>query len=227
MLEILHIALAFPAVLFTVLLGVAVVYWGFVILGALDIDVLGGGDVDLDGAAEGALDGTMDGVDAGIADAGILSALGLRRAPLTVSISILALLAWVICLLLVHYLGGAGGLLPRWLLGILILAGALFLAVPLTGLLCRPLAPLFEVAEGKRRADYIGSACTVTTGRVDAGFGQARIQAGGDVLDIQVRCDRDSAFARNQQALIIDYDESRQAYLIETMDSVLGKAPKR
>lgn len=226
MLEILHIALAFPAVLFTVLLGVAVVYWVFVILGALDIDVLGGGDIDLDGL-DGAADGVLDGADAGAADAGVLSVLGLRKVPLTVSISILALLSWVICLLLVHYMGDAGGLLPGWLLGILILAGSLFLSVPLTSLACRPLAPIFEVTEGKRRTDYIGSTCTVTTGRVDATFGQARVHAGGDVLDIQVRSDRENAFSRNQQALIIDYDESRQAYLIETMDSVLGKARKR
>jgi hypothetical protein len=220
--QLLHIALSFPAVLFTILLGIALVYWLFVILGALDIDIFGGAEVDLDGAAEGAGgEGELG------AEAGILSALGLRRVPLTVSFSLLALFAWVICVLLAYYLGGMGEALPGWLLGILILVGSFVLAVPLTALACRPLAPLFEIPEAKSRADYVGSVCTVTTGRVDARFGQARIEDNGTVLLVQVRCDRDNAFARNDQALIIEYDEARQAFVIETMDSVLGQTRKR
>lgn len=221
MLQLLHIALSFPAVLFTVLLGAAVVYWLFVILGALDTDVFGGSELDVDGAADAGEAGDAGG------GAGLLSALGLNRVPLTVSISLLALFAWVLCVLLAYYLGGLGHLLPGWLLGIAILVGSFLLAVPLTSLACRPLAPLFDVPQAKSRADYVGQVCTVTTGRVDAKFGQARIEDDGNVLLMQVRCDRDNEFTRNAQALIIDYDDARQAFVIENMDSVLGKKPGR
>lgn len=230
MIQLLHIALSFPAVLFTVLLGAAVVYWLSVILGALDIDVFGGSDVDVDGAVDaGGADGGAAEANAGDAggSAGLLSALGLNRVPLTVSISLLALFAWVICVLLAYYLGGLGHLLPGWLLGIAILVGSFLLALPLASLACRPLAPLFDVPQAKSRADYVGQVCTVTTGRVDAKFGQARIEDEGNVLLVQVRCDRDNEFTRNAQALIIDYDDARQAFVIENMDSVLGKKPGR
>lgn len=72
MMEFLEAMLAFPTVLYTILLGVVIVYWAFVVIGALDMDFL---DVhlDLDGvgeAAGGALDGAgeaasgaLDGLD--------------------------------------------------------------------------------------------------------------------------------------------------------------------
>src|SRR5262249_12353417 len=61
----LSIALAFPSVVYTVLLGAAVVYWVFVIVGAAHVNLLG------DGAAGGALDGAGDGAaDLGHADVG-------------------------------------------------------------------------------------------------------------------------------------------------------------
>ena len=56
----LEIALAFPTVLFTALVGLTALYWIFVILGAVDMDLFGGGDA-LDGALDGALEGTAHG----------------------------------------------------------------------------------------------------------------------------------------------------------------------
>lgn len=53
--------LGFPTVIYTVLLVVALVYWIFVVLGALDLDFLGGGHADADGALEGAAKGLADG----------------------------------------------------------------------------------------------------------------------------------------------------------------------
>lgn len=78
MTELLAAALAFPTVVYTILLVVVVVYWLFVVLGALDIDILDVGDADgvleggADGAAEGAaeaLDGAIDGAADGAAEA--------------------------------------------------------------------------------------------------------------------------------------------------------------
>ena len=52
-----------PTVLFTAPLGLAILYWLFVVIGAVDLDVLDGADGALDGAADGALDGAADGID--------------------------------------------------------------------------------------------------------------------------------------------------------------------
>ena len=51
----------FPTVIFTIGLLVALVYWLFVILGALDIDLLGGAD-DVSGALKGAGEAVTGGV---------------------------------------------------------------------------------------------------------------------------------------------------------------------
>lgn len=67
----LAVALTFPSVVYTVLLGVALVYWLFVMVGAVHLD----GDGAAGGAAGGALDG-IDGADAGGAGHGADGAHG-------------------------------------------------------------------------------------------------------------------------------------------------------
>lgn len=71
MAELLAAALAFPTVVYTILLVVVVVYWLFVVLGALDIDMLDIGDADgmLEGGADGAAEGIADGAFEGAGDA--------------------------------------------------------------------------------------------------------------------------------------------------------------
>jgi len=59
MAEFLSIILAFPTVLYTGLLGLAVLYWLFVIVGALDVNLLDPGAA-ADGAADGALKGVAE-----------------------------------------------------------------------------------------------------------------------------------------------------------------------
>lgn len=70
MAEVLAVSLSFPTVIFTVVLALALIYWIFVVLGALDLDLLGGaeGDVvpNLDGAAKGALEGAAKGALEGV-----------------------------------------------------------------------------------------------------------------------------------------------------------------
>ena len=57
--------------------------------------------------------------------------------------------------------------------------------------------------------------CTITTGHVDDGFGQATIEDGPDVLNISVRCDRTGVLTRGSKALVVDFDSTRQAYVVE------------
>jgi hypothetical protein len=70
----LEVALGFPAVVYTVLLGVALVYWIFVMVGAAHVNLLGEGAADaaadaaIDGVAKGALEGATKGLLEGAAD---------------------------------------------------------------------------------------------------------------------------------------------------------------
>ena len=73
--------IAFPTVVFTILLGLVAIYWTTVIVAGLDVDVL-----ELDSS-----------VDANASET--LTALGLRGVPLTVWLSFFVLIAWVALLL--------------------------------------------------------------------------------------------------------------------------------
>jgi hypothetical protein len=117
---------SFPTVVFTVLVGVAVVYWLFVIIGALDIHMFDSVEGAFEGAAEGAAEGVAEGVAEGIAEGvaeGIAEGVvegategahelhfdhhheglptlhaftGKRRAPMTVMMSLFVLSGWVL-----------------------------------------------------------------------------------------------------------------------------------
>jgi len=236
--ELVVASLQFPTVVFTIVLGIVIVYWLFVLIGALDIDLFGGDvDVDVSGAAKGIGDvltggakggaealhaGGDAGVDAG-ADAdgdidggGLWHVLGLGDVPVTISASLIVLLSWIGSLLAMHYIGFGG-----WLT-LVVLVVAVIVALPIAALLIRPIAPVFAVKEGKSNADYIGHTCTITTGRVDNSFGQASVEDGGTVLAIAVRCDRPGRLLRGDRALIIEFDGERQAYLVEPSRDVLA-----
>jgi hypothetical protein len=219
-------SLQFPTVVFTIALGIALVYWVFVLVGALDLDLFGGGDVDVSGAAKGigdAILGAKGGAEGGVQalkgvklasdDGGMWQGLGLGGVPVTISVSIIVLIGWCASLLSMHYLVPAITS-ASWLPAVL-LPATLIGSLVVTGFIVRPLRPVFAVAEGKSNRDYIGHLCTITTGKVDEGFGQATIEDGGTVLVIAVRCDRSDRFARGDKALIIDFDAERQAYLVE------------
>jgi len=221
--QLLDASAQFPTVIFSIGLGICLVYWLFVLLGALDIDLLGGGDAvhGAKGAAEGLKGIKLDhGHDADVDGGGVWDALGLASVPITISISVIMLVCWIASLLTMNYAGTSVGSLAGWLPAIVLLA-VIIVGVPLAGLLVRPLGPIFEVKEGKRNRDYVGHTCTVTTGHVDDGFGQATVEDGGTVLVIPVRCDRTGVLGRGHKALIIDFDEARAAYVVEPTTEAL------
>jgi hypothetical protein len=232
-LTLLQASLQFPTVVFTIGLGIALFYWVFVLLGALDLDLLGGGH-DVSGVAKGLGEVMTAGKGGGEAlklghgdgdgdvdsDGGFLETIGLSTVPLTISLSVVLLAGWCGCLLVMTYgqpvLAGLG----RWL-PLVVLPGVLIVAVVVASIAVRPLGKVFRVTEGKSNRDYIGHSCTITTGHVDAGFGQATIEDGGTVLVIAVRCDHESKLARGDRALVIDFDTAREAYVVEPIAEVL------
>jgi len=198
--NLMDVALGSPTIVFTIALGIVLVYWLFVLIGTLDIDLLGHGH-------------DVGGHDAGDADAdadGVWDALGLGNVPLTISISVIVLVAWVGCLLGSRYVVGDAGAL-RWVL----LPIAFLIALPIAALFVRPLAPVFEIKEGKTHADYIGSVCTITSNTVDNDFGFADIVDGGSVVQIAVRSDPSHKLVRGQKALVIDIDPERRVFAVE------------
>ena len=70
--EVLVLALSFPSVVFTVLLGVVLIYWTFVMVGVIHIGEGSEGALDghIDGATKGLMEGAVDHLGGGHADVG-------------------------------------------------------------------------------------------------------------------------------------------------------------
>ncbi|MCA9560832.1 MAG: DUF1449 family protein, partial [Myxococcales bacterium] len=166
-----------------------------------------------EGAGEGLGEGAGE-ASAGLAGGvvGLLAALKLRSAPMTVVLSTIILSAFCFSYLGMFYLGDV---LP--FPGLLVGVGAFVLAVPLTSILVRPLGRIFRPQTGRKRAEVVGHTAAITTGRVDWSFGQADARVGNDHLLIQVRCDPTKGLRRHQEVLIIDYDTKREAYIVEPL----------
>lgn len=239
---------AFPVAVWTVLVGISLVYWLFVMSGLVHLGE--GVDGGTDGAIKGALEGAAGGHDVDVggahagadihadvhADAGggaeghgeIGSAHGfmalfrMRNVPVTVSSSLVAFFSWVLSFVA---LWGANRLdyAPNVLVKCLVafVAAPLF-AFPLAKLTTAPLAPLLTPRQAKRSRDLIGKVCTIRTGEANAGFGEAFVKDTGADLVLRVRVDV-GAMKRGEEGLIVSFDEEREEYVVEPMDEAMGR----
>jgi len=244
----LGVALSFPSVVYTTLLGVALVYWVFVMVGAVHLDADGAADGAMDGALDGAVKGAAEGaadavaghgghghdgggdLDASDGDGGALSgliaSLKLRAAPATVVLSFLTLFSWLASVLAMQ---AAHGLSPDLAASIFVRA-AVFLvaplvALPLTSLAVRPLARVFTHAKAVTKQDLVGKICTIRTGTVTDRFGEALLEDGGAGLVVRVRVETDEKLARGDQALIVGYDAERHEFTVAPMKNLLDERP--
>ena len=252
MTEFLTAILAFPTVVFTILLGVVILYWLFVLLGALDVDLLG--DADLDGGHDLHFDGHGH-VDAhghfdghghadshfdghGHADHGHDhghdahdghhgGVAGLIQALGLGGVPVTVMLS-ILILVAWSFCFGAMQLLsgrsPVWLVAAAALL-SLTIAVPLTSLLVRPLRRFFITLPAPRHRDLLGKVCTITTLRVDERYGQAEIEDGGAGLIVQVRSNGPVRLARGDRAIIFDYRD--EVFLVAPVEEALRQGLDR
>ena len=249
----LALALSFPSVVYTVLLGVALVYWVFVMVGAAHVNLLGDGAADaavdgaLDGIAKGALEGATKGVLEGAADhlggeaadldggavhggnAGIIGALKLRSAPATVVLSGILLFSWIFTMLGMR---GVEALLPEPAIALTVAKVALLVVAPLlslfpTSLAVRPLARVFTPVKATTHDALVGKLCTIRTGTVTDRFGEAMLEDGGAGVVVRVRVESGEKLARGDQAVIVGYDADKQEFTVAPMDDLLEEEPRR
>lgn len=264
----LHAIVQTPTIAFTVLVGISLVYWLFVIIGAVGIDMLDGATEGaaggIKGGAEGiagALKGAGDAVGSlkGAADAaagavkgageaaagavkgageagakaageamgksgfdgGLLAALGLVRVPITVSGSLIFFWGWCSSLLLMNSVAPQLSSLPAIVIKSLILLVSLLVGTLAASVTARPMHKVFNTNEAPTRNANMGKVCTVTSGRVDGKFGTARMEDGGAGLILNIFCSKDNQLKKGDQALVLDYDGSKNAYEVEPVDWLL------
>ncbi|MEV2255485.1 hypothetical protein AB0I94_33805 [Streptomyces sp. NPDC050147] len=191
----------FPGVVFSAALLVVIGFWLLVLFGGFDAD---GFDADAD-----------------------LGALGMGGVPVAVPVSLMVVIGWFTSVTGAVLLGRSG------IKGVAHLAadGGVFLlsvlmAWWLTRSVVRPLAKLFPDEPGPSRQDFIGSTCTIRTGRVEAGFGQAEVTArDGSTAIVQVRQEGTDAFVAGSTALLYAYDDTGEFFLVAPYDAALDPGP--
>lgn len=235
MAEVLALALSFPSVVFTVLLGVVLIYWAFVMVGVIHIGEGSEGALDghVDGAAKGMLEGSVHGGDLDLdlnADEGshgvlaaLMSALHLRSVPATVVFSLIITFAWLCSVVAMQSVTRLAPALLGAPLSFGVLLASVIVALPLTSVVARPLAKVFAPKLAPVKTDFIGRTCIVRTGSVTTKFGEATLADGGAGLVLRVRVDGNQQLGRGEQALIVDYDAERETYLVEPMRDVLDR----
>lgn len=247
MAEVFVLALSFPSVVFTVLLGVVLVYWAFVMVGVIHLGEGAEGALDghVDGATKGLLEGAVDhlggghagghgGADLDLGDAheasggalaALMSALHLRSVPATVVFSLIVTFSWLVSVVAMQIVTRLGPALDGAALAFGVLVASLLLSLPLTSLAARPLAQVFALKRAPAKSDFIGRTCVIRTGTVTEKLGEATLHDGGAGLVLRVRVAGDKKLGRGEQALIVDYDAERETYLVEPMRDVLAERP--
>lgn len=230
----LTLAFSFPTVVFTTLLLVMLGYWVLVLVGAFGFDVSADGALDAKGAAldakAGALEAKLGAIDAkagaldakGAVDAksGLMEALGFGVVPATVSITLISFWAWSVSMLGSAWLGPKlGGWGPLWM--ILVGVAAFISALPVAALSVKPLKPIFLMKVAPTRRQLLGKVATVSTGRVDAKFGQATLEDGGAGLILPIFCARENQLKKGDRVLLLEFDEQAQSYEVEPVDWLL------
>jgi hypothetical protein len=198
---------SYPTSVYTVVLGIMLVFWIFAIIGMFDIDLFPGeagdggfdADVDFDGEIPGFI--------------GLLHTLGLTGVPLTLVISIIALLGFIL-----SYFSSVWILLPlgsdilRYLGGTAILVASFAIAIPITAQAIKPMRPLFVKHYAPSKRDYIGHRCVVTSSKVDNEFGIGSVETHGAPLQIDIRAQAGEVYSKGTALRIADYDPDQDAF---------------
>ena len=203
---------SFPTVFFTFLLAICVLYWLVAVLGFIDMDILDFDIPDADGALDMNPDSGFSGPDV---LAGLMLRLGLHGVPVTVIVSFIALFGWLLCYYGAHFLFGWLSPGPlRFLAGLPLLLGALYLASLLTAIVIKPLRPLFSKAQQETVKQVLGQTAVVRTSRVDREFGEALLEDGGAGLILKVRATGEDTFAKGDRVVLLEYRPEDNVYRV-------------
>lgn len=224
-------ATTFPTIVFTVLMGLLIVYWLISLVtgggadSAIEGTVEGAAEGMLEGLAEGTMEGAVEGVADGAAEAGIeaiegggllsqgLLKLGITVVPVTLVGTLVIGFSWFVSLVLSRLLGRHIGVgTTSLVVGGGIIVVALALGMVATAWAVRPLKPLFSSDKTMSRHDLIGCSAILATSRVDETFGQAEFDDGEAGLLLQVRCRADNNVTRGEKVRIVRYDVTHDLF---------------
>lgn len=206
--ELLQAALSSVNIIPTAFLVFVLLYWAAVIFGLLDLDFL---DVEMETEVN------ADGVSSVAWLNSALAFFNLGKVPLMVFLTFLALPFWSISILANYYLNNNSALL-----GAFYLVPGFIAALFISKVLTMPFVRLFATLEKEHdsAAIIIGQICTVILPANTTELGQAAVKTKGSPLLLNVKTTNGSALKKGETALVIDYNNENNFYLIEPYESI-------
>lgn len=216
--EFLLTIVSFPTVFFTFFLGVAVLYWLCAAIGLVDIEVLDMDLPDVDGHVHAHAEHTF-----AETFAGILLRLGLNGVPVTIIITFIALVGWLISYYLSYFeLSLFGYNWVRFIVGIPIIIFSLYIAVFVTAQLIKPLRKFFAKTEQHVEKKILGQVAIVRSSKVDNHSGEATFDDGGAGLIIKVRAFDEQHFVRGDRVVLLEFLAGQHVYRVVSEKEFLG-----
>jgi hypothetical protein len=196
----------FPTVFYSGLLVLVVLYWLVASSGLGDFD---SADSDL------AIDTDLDIADSSLSVNGILAKFNLDGIPLTITLSFIILVSWILSFLAVFFIYP---MLPAgWVqiaIGLWILVLAPVVAAIFVSPLLQPLKPIFKKQPVKHAKDLIGQYVKVRSGKVTATVGEAVLEDGGAGLILKIRCAEPNKIVRGDLVKLYSHDQATGIYQI-------------
>lgn len=213
----LAIFFSFPVIIFSALLILCILYWLVAAIGLFSIDCLDINlDMDIDGIASHVPGNTF---------AGLLMKFGFNKVPMTLIISLISLIGWVIAYLCTRYL-----LLYLYDYGVIYYAAGtllflfiLIISTYITAWLIKPLQPFFNKLDGgNNHRTLLGQIVEIRSSIVNTTKGEAYFEDGGAGLILQVRSDGIYQFKRGDKAVLLSYDAAFNCYEIISIKEFNG-----
>ena len=205
----LHYALGFPTFIFGMLLLAMMLYWVIAIFGLVEVDsmdhwVLFDGSHHAHGADDsiGAL-------------GGLLLKVGLGGIPLTVILTVLFLLSWIISYSLAHVVPmPQGWTLVNIATGAVLFVASLVLGFIATVIMLRPLRKAIAMIAPPEEAKIVlGRTGLVRSAVVNATQGYGSVEDGGGGLNVQMRS-ADRELQRGTEVVLIEHMKEHNAWRV-------------
>ncbi len=207
----LELIFAYNLIPYTIFLIVILFFWFTVILGFLDIEIFDG----------------VEGVDVDDIEANpecvfhlLFSFLGIGVIPISIIISVLAIVMWTIAYLLNDLFPNTiFPALPALIANIIAFIIILPLSSIITGLLMKPLKNKFETTQVRGHHHLIGQVCKIKSSEVTKSFGQAELQVKDSFLLISVKehSKNKKILKKGDEAIIVEYDNEKDFYKVSSI----------
>lgn len=210
MIDFLNNALTFPTIFYTGLLVLVVIYWLISIFGLNGFDSL---ETDID----------IDASDNAGGLASWLIKFRLDGIPLTLSLSLIVFVSWILCFYMVDFfihdmMKNIDDEAVKIALGFWLLLLSPALALPVVITLLTPFKPLMNKlrkdAKGASANDFVGRTAIMRSEKVNKNYGSVELSDGGAGLILQIRTEEPNHYQRGDKVVLKEYLSANNTYNI-------------